>query len=176
MFFHIVLEKNVQLPPKFFGPTLKNTIIDKLNNEAEGQCSVRYGYTICVTKILNIGKGKINDFGHATFPIKYQAVVFKPFKNEVIDCVVSKVTKIGFFADVGPVQIFVSRHQISVDMRFEPDSTPPCFISEDQSIKIQKDDEIRLKVVGTNFENQQIFGIGSIKGDYLGPFLEAEQD
>jgi DNA-directed RNA polymerase II subunit RPB7 len=53
-------------------------------------------------------------------------------------------------------------------MRFEPDSTPPCFISEDQSIKIQKDDDIRLKVVGTNFENQNIYGIGTIKGDYLG--------
>jgi DNA-directed RNA polymerase II subunit RPB7 len=56
-------------------------------------------------------------------------------------------------------------------MRFEPDSTPPCFISEDQSIKIQKDDDIRLKVVGTNFENQNVYGIGTIKGDYLGLFF-----
>ena len=33
--------------------------------------------------------------GHAEFILTYSAVVFKPFKNEVIDGVVTTVNKVG---------------------------------------------------------------------------------
>ena len=40
-----------------------------------------------------------------TFPIRYMAVVFRPFKGEVLDAVVTTVNKMGFFAEVGPLQV-----------------------------------------------------------------------
>ena len=33
------------------------------------------------------------------------AVVFRPFKGEVLDAVVTTVNKMGFFAEVGPLQV-----------------------------------------------------------------------
>ena len=98
MFFHIVLEKNIQLAPKYFGPQLRQTLHQKLAADVEGQCTGRYGYIITVTKVINIGKGQINDSnGHATFPVKYKAIVFRPFKNEVLDAVVTTVNKVMSF-------------------------------------------------------------------------------
>ena len=43
--------------------------------------------------------------GLVMFPIKYSAVVFRPFKGEVLDAIVTTVNKMGFFAEVGPLQV-----------------------------------------------------------------------
>ena len=32
--------------------------------------------------------------GYCSYPVKYKAIVFRPFKNEVVDAVVSQVTKV----------------------------------------------------------------------------------
>lgn len=37
----------------------------------------------------------------ATFPMRFNAIVFRPFKGEVFDAVVTQVNKLGFFAQVG---------------------------------------------------------------------------
>jgi hypothetical protein len=58
-----------------------------------------------------VGLGKINDgTGMVTFPVAYRAIVFRPFKGEVVDAVVTQVNKMGFMAEVGPLQVFVSKH------------------------------------------------------------------
>jgi len=100
--------------------------------------------------------------------VKFKAIVFRPFKNEVVDAIVSQVTKMGFFAEVGPLQVFISKHLIPADMSFDAAANPPCFVSDDGSVKIEKDCEVRLKVVGTRVDANEIFSIGSIKEDFLG--------
>eukprot|EP00741_Cyanophora_paradoxa_P003446 tig00000704_g3347.t1 len=171
MFFHVELERTITLEPKLFGPKLKKELVGALVREVEGTCSGRYGFVVVVTGIRNAEKleGKLREgTGAAVFVVKYSAIVFKPFKGEVLDAVVSQVNKMGFFADAGPLQIFVSNRLIPTDMTFDPHSTPPCYVSGDQTVKIQKDTEVRLKIVGVRVDVSEIFAIGSIKEDYLG--------
>jgi len=169
MFFHITLEKTLSLQPKYFGPNLKSTLVHKLHSEVEGTCSGRYGFIITVTSVEKVGMGKIEEgTGLVKFPVKFKAIVFRPFKGEVADAVVSQVNKMGFFAEIGPLQVFVSKHLIPADMNFDAQSTAPCFISEDGTVKIEKDSEVRLKIVGTRVDATEIFSIGSIKEDFLG--------
>ena len=84
--------------------------------------------------------------GLATFPMRFNAIVFRPFKGEVFDAVVTQVNKLGFFAQVGPLQVFVSKHLIPSDMRFDPQSTPASYVSEvsdEQPQRVSKDSEVR---------------------------------
>jgi DNA-directed RNA polymerase II subunit RPB7 len=37
-------------------------------------------------------------------------------------------------------------------MRFDPDSSPPCYVSEDQNTTIAQDTHVRLKIMGTKVE------------------------
>ncbi|GLT28270.1 hypothetical protein SLA2020_032140 [Shorea laevis] len=79
----------------------------------------------------NIGKGLIRDgTGFVTFPVKYQCVVFRPFKGEILEAVVTMVNKMGFFAEAGPVQIFVSNHLIPDDMKFQSGDIPNYTTSD----------------------------------------------
>lgn len=106
-------------------------------------CSGRHGFIVAITGIESVGKGLIREgTGFVTFPVKYQCVVFRPFKGEILEAVVTMVNKVniidllfiflemgystcfmhllfkdfigllqmGFFAEAGPVQIFVSNH------------------------------------------------------------------
>ncbi|XP_025905906.1 DNA-directed RNA polymerase II subunit RPB7 [Nothoprocta perdicaria] len=128
-----------------------------------------YGFVIAVTTIDNIGAGVIQPGrGFVLYPVKYKAIVFRPFKGEVVDAVVTQVNKVGLFTEIGPMSCFISRHSIPSEMEFDPNSNPPCYKTVDEDIVIQQDDEIRLKIVGTRVDKNDIFAIGSLMDDYLG--------
>lgn len=169
MFFLKDLSLTLTLHPSFFGPKINEYLRTKLLTEVEGSCTGKFGYIMCVLDCtdIDIGKGTIlPGDGSAEFEVKYRAVVWKPFKGEVVDGLVSQVSKLGFFVDVGPLTIFVSTHLIPGDMSFNPASNPPAYQSEDMTI--EKGSKVRLKIVGTRADVNAIYAIGSIKEDYLG--------
>ncbi len=60
---------------------------------------LRYGFVIAVTTIDNIGAGMIQPSrGFVMYPVKYKAIVFRPFKGEVVDAVVTQVNKVSVLA------------------------------------------------------------------------------
>ncbi|XP_026392284.1 DNA-directed RNA polymerase II subunit RPB7 isoform X2 [Papaver somniferum] len=151
MFFHIVLERNMQLHPRHFGPNLRDKLVAKLMKDVEGTCSGRHGFVVAITGVDNVGKGLIRDgTGFVTFPVKYQCVVFRPFKGEILEAVVTMVNKL-----------------IPDDMEFQSGDIPN-YTTSDGSVKIQKDSEVRLKIIGTRVDATEIFCIGTIKDDFLG--------
>ncbi|KAH9930208.1 RNA polymerase Rpb7 [Fomitopsis serialis] len=142
MFFIKELSHTILLHPSYFGPRMLQFLESKLYSDVEGTCSGQFGYIIAVVSILDIGKGMVlPGSGQAEFITRYRAIVFKPFKGEVVDGVVNNM---GFFAEVGPLTVFVS-HQI-----------------------IEKNTKVRLKIVGTRVDATEIFAIGTIKEDHLG--------
>ncbi|KGG50672.1 hypothetical protein DI09_5p190 [Mitosporidium daphniae] len=171
------LTHRVSISPEFFGPGLMEEVQRRLRTE-HPNCVINpyhlpspspLGYIVAVLSITSISRGVlVPTFGHADFDISYRAIVLKPFKGEVVDAIVASVTKMGFFAETGPLQIFVSAHLIPPDLSFDANSLPACFISEDQSQRISPEDLIRLKIVGLKLDATEIFAIGTIKEDYLG--------
>lgn len=87
--------------------------------------------------IHDIGSGTIlpGGEGKAEFNSKYTAIVMKPFKGEVVDALVTNVNKMGFFASVGPLNIFTSTHLLPMEYKFQPDSNPPEFASSDGQVR-----------------------------------------
>ncbi|KAF5939556.1 hypothetical protein HYC85_023815 [Camellia sinensis] len=110
IFFHIVLERNKQLhppplrsrPPREAdlqaherrGGHLQVLFYSKFTNN-DKTCG-RHGFVVVITGIENVGKGLIRDgTGFVTFPVKYQCVVFRPFKGEILEAVVTMVNKVA---------------------------------------------------------------------------------
>ncbi|OXG42771.1 DNA-directed RNA polymerase II subunit RPB7 [Cryptococcus neoformans var. grubii Br795] len=161
------LTHTILLHPSYFGAQLEDYLRQKLYEDVEGTCSGKHGYIISVITITDIGEGKIiPSTGQAKFKTRYTAIVMKPFKGEVVDAKVVNVNKMGFFAMVGPLQVFVSCHLTHSDMKFDPSVSPPCYRSNDEII--QKDTKVRIQIVGCRVEANDMFAIGTIKKDYLG--------
>lgn len=92
------LTHTILLHPSYFGPRMSAHLESKLYSDVEGTCSGRFGYIISVIGILDIGRGTVISGsgmgGQAEFVTRYRAIVFKPFKGEVVDGVVGNVTKV----------------------------------------------------------------------------------
>jgi len=161
------LTHRILLHPSFFGPQMEKFLENKLYADVEGTCSGAYGYIIAVISIIDIGQGVVmSGTGQAEFVTTYRAIVFKPFKGEVVDGIVGEVNKMGFFVEVGPLTVFVSNHLIDPRMKFDPNSNPPSYQYQDQVV--ERDVHVRLKIVGTRVDATEIFAIGTIKEDHLG--------
>ena len=94
LYFQKALTHTILLHPSFFGPRMSQFLESKLYSDVEGTCSGRFGYIIAVVSVLDIGKGMVlPGSGQAELVTRYRAIVFKPFKGEVVDGVVANVNK-----------------------------------------------------------------------------------
>ncbi|GFS39207.1 tetratricopeptide repeat (TPR)-like superfamily protein [Actinidia rufa] len=138
----------MQLHPRHFGRDLRDKLVTKLMKDVEGTCSGRHGFVVAITGIENVGKGLIRDgTGFVTFPVKYQCVVFRPFKGEILEAVVTMVNKL-----------------IPDDMEFVSGDVPN-YTTSDGSVKIQKDSEEQY--VNTGHLKKWIYGLGMQKENTL---------
>ena len=67
------------------------------------------GREILEFSIEDLGDGIVKDgTGDVLFDVKYQAVIFRPFKNEVLDGVVTALDKDLIHINVGPLDGAIS--------------------------------------------------------------------
>lgn len=137
-----------------------------------------YGYVVNVIEVLEdqIKSGIIEyDSGNVVFTVKYTALLLRPFINEVLDATVSQCNSLGFFAFVGPLRIFVSKHSMPEDMFNGYDGEKDAWISDDKEVIISSGCGVRLKIKGRTVEQGNITAIGTIKDNYLGLVDDGEQ-
>lgn len=139
-----------------------------------------------------MSQGAIRDggTGSATFSLRYGCLVFRPSRGEVLDAVVASVSKVGFFADAGPMQVFVSNHLIPDEYDFSSGGGgggggaggsgaggsgggaaaggEPAFVAADEGSRVSPGAEVRLRVVGTRMDANEIFCVATMKDDFLG--------
>jgi len=171
MFYVKTLEHEIELEPIHFGPKLRATIVRLLKEEVEGLALATYGYVVNVIEVPEdqIRSGIIEyDTGNVIFYVKYTALLLRPFLNEVVDATVSQCNTLGFFAYVGPLRIFVSKHSMPEDMMNGYDAEKDAWVSDDQEVEIKQSCGVRLKIKGRTVEQGNITAIGTIKDNYLG--------
>ncbi|THW39361.1 putative DNA-directed RNA polymerase II [Aureobasidium pullulans] len=171
MFFLHEMERVVNLHPSYFDKDTHKYITDTLYQDVEGTNTGNF-YIVCVVSVLDISEPRVlPGSGFAEFTIMFKAVVWRPFKGEVCDGMVSSVVSNGFFVDVGPLNIFVSKAMIPSDIKFDGNATPPQFTDNADQV-IERGTHIRVKIKGIRGEVGQMYAIATIKEDYLGPLLE----
>ena len=112
VFFRKDLRRTVMVHPQFLGAALRKYIKEQVVAEVEGTSIETAGFIITVLSIDEnaISQGLIDHLtGFVKYHVTYTALMFRPFKNEVIDASVKAVSDVGFFAEAGPLSIFVSR-------------------------------------------------------------------
>eukprot|EP00171_Calliarthron_tuberculosum_P010149 IDg10149t1 len=167
-FFVVTLQRRLHIHPRFFGVKLHDILTRRLVLEVEGTFEGRYGFIVAVLHVHDdFPPGELEDgTGFAVFPVQYQAVVFRPFKGEVLDTVVSRLTKFGFFAEAGPLTIFVSHHLLPVGYKFDADQE--IWSSHNSMDSIKPDSSVRLRIIGLKIEASEISATGTIRDNYLG--------
>lgn len=109
MFFVKDLEHRIDLHPSFFSSDAATYIKTKLYQDVEGT-NTGTMMIVAVISIDDISEPKIvPGTGFAQFNVGYRAIVWRPFRGEVVDGLVTSVLAGGFFVDVGGLGVFVSK-------------------------------------------------------------------
>ena len=72
-----------------------------------GSCTIQYGYLVTIFKIESIENGIVNQNGEALFTVTFKALVFRPFKNEVLDGIVEGISRVGIELYIGSLKVFI---------------------------------------------------------------------
>jgi DNA-directed RNA polymerase II subunit RPB7 len=84
MFFLHTLERRVTLHPSYFGRNMHDLVTTKLVKDVEGTLSGDF-YIVAIMDTFNVSEGRIlPGIGLAEFNVRYRAVVWRPFKGEVV--------------------------------------------------------------------------------------------
>mmetsp|Transcript_20282 Transcript_20282/g.22977 ORF Transcript_20282/g.22977 Transcript_20282/m.22977 type:complete len:168 (+) Transcript_20282:2-505(+) len=165
------MEKTLVITPDLLGPNLESTIEKKLIESVEGEVSGKHGYIISILTIAPGWKksGKIKDTsGDVLFTLSYRALLFKPYKNEVLLAVVHRVEPDGIYCLVGPMEIFLSQKQLPAEFSFDDSAGVNAYISEDRRDEIKPNTDLRVKIIGLSLETDRMSVVGVINEDYLG--------
>jgi DNA-directed RNA polymerase subunit E'/Rpb7 len=156
------------MTPSCLYKDLKNLLRAKLIEKVQGSISEKYGYVVVVLSVEEPSSGKILDTsGDVLFNIRYRAVIMKPFVGEVMDGVIDKVEKYGIHVSVGPLKIFISNSQFPPGFDYHEQSN--SYISKVQNDKLQIDTEVRFRIMGVQYDNNEFHPTGTMNENYLGP-------
>ena len=177
MFFVKKLKRDILLQPVHLGPKMKQKCELQLRDEVEGKCLGKHGYVIQILALddFSIQPGKIdNDFGSVHMIVTYQAIMLRPFKNEVLDTIVfNAADDNGFFARIGPLEIYVHKYNMPEDMRFDNEKGD-AWVSLDGEVEIKEGSIVRLRIIGVSIDAGQMSCMGSCKEVYLGQLPDAD--
>lgn len=94
--------------------------------------------------------------------------MFRPFKGEFLDVHVTGVNALGFFCSLGVFEIFISRHNMSDEIK-KFDNIKSAWCSEDGQDEIKPGTGVRINLISVNTgEGSKLTGIGSMKGHCCG--------
>ena len=151
MFFVRVFTHAISLGPQYIGGNMHELVKKHLVENVESTCTP-YGFVISVLQIFHISEGFILLNGCVRFHVRYEALVLNPIKGEVLEATIISSNKMGFFAAVGPLSVFISTYQI------------PNNILNSISIN----DIVRLRIIGTKIDSTKIYSIGTLNEESLG--------
>lgn len=127
---------------------------------------------IAVLDILNTSslEGRVLDDGSVSFFVKYEGLVFKLHRGEVIDVIVSSVEREGWWGDVmGVGRMYISRGQMGNEWVYESDGMRGIWITKDGARSVKEGEIVRVRVVAETPQSEGVLAVGSMVGNYLGP-------
>eukprot|EP00614_Pseudopedinella_elastica_P009767 CAMPEP_0172609982 /NCGR_PEP_ID=MMETSP1068-20121228/29863_1 /TAXON_ID=35684 /ORGANISM="Pseudopedinella elastica, Strain CCMP716" /LENGTH=173 /DNA_ID=CAMNT_0013413601 /DNA_START=306 /DNA_END=827 /DNA_ORIENTATION=+ len=169
--------------PENFGAELRQRIHKRLCEDVEGTVHGTTGIVVAVLRFYDeqdCERGLIEyETGHASFIVNYEAIVFRPFKSQVLDAKVTLTHEHGFNATVGlsNLSIFVSKHNMPREFAYRAEAEMWSMEDEDGAVEVAVDCVVRLRVVNVTFASKtEVTCIGTIDGDFLGVLEEAGSD
>jgi DNA-directed RNA polymerase subunit E' len=110
------LEDVVRIPPHRFGEDRKKVIEELVHTSIEGTMKKDTGLTILAASVESYGEGIIIHGDGAIYQkVKFDALVYRPELQEVVDGDVVDVVEFGAFIRMGPLDALCHTSQITDD-------------------------------------------------------------
>lgn len=175
MFFEIAMDRPIVLQPHKLceGPNIHVVILLQLLEEVNSlKCSEDHGYYVTPTTLESIGDGRVRSHtGAVVFPVRFKCIVFKPFKDEILQGEVKKIMKRGCFVSAGPLdEIFIHEEMMQGGVFYKSETMDTSYFKHEEGFEVRIGTHLRFRLLGLKWvEDQRTFkALGTINGDFLG--------
>ena len=116
MYKMVTIEDTIRIPPHLFSEDLRKVVEDMVHKTFEGTYKKDYGVIVVTDKVEPVGEGIIIHGDGAMYQkVKFDALVFMPVLQEVVNGLVCEVVEFGAFCHIGPIDALVHMSQIMND-------------------------------------------------------------
>lgn len=154
MYKRVRLVDTVRVPPERLDDVSKDLVLELLQDKLEGRCDEELGWVVAVTEVHETGEGKIlYNEGGVFYEAEFDAIVFEPMMQEVIDGKVSEAVSFGLFVNVGPVDALLHASQIGDDY-FSFDEENERLHSQESNRELGVGDPVRSRIVTVSIDER----------------------
>ncbi len=146
MFKILTLEEAVRVPPGLFGMKMADATLKILREQYERTVDKELGVIVSLanSKVKSAGKVLPGD-GAAYFDVEFDALVFVPEVNEVVEGEVSEIVEFGAFVRLGPIDGLVHVSQVANDF-LTYDKRQQILIGKKSKKSVKKGDVVKAKI------------------------------
>ncbi|OGS49448.1 MAG: DNA-directed RNA polymerase [Euryarchaeota archaeon RBG_16_68_13] len=154
MYMKVQREDVVRIPPERLGEDIDAVARELTRSTLEGRVGVDKTLTLIASNIERQGEGRIVHGDGAVYQkVKYDAVVFAPALQEIVDGTVVEVLKFGAFLRFGPLDGLLHISQV-MDDRVDVDEEGQRLIGKDTKRDVRIGDRLRSRVVAVSLNER----------------------
>lgn len=152
MFYKYTIEDHIKINPKFLKDNLKEQLKEEIATIYEGKIDSNFGVFVSLLNINKIDEGiYIPEDGYIYFKVEFDILVYKPEINELSYGIVSNVSNIGAFINIGVIDGLVHITQIGTEGYEFKDNQ---IISKDKKIIIKPKDKVKTRIIAVSFKEK----------------------
>ncbi len=154
MYKRVTVRDTVEVPPEELANVTPELVRRLLQDKLEGRMDEDLGSIVSVTEVHDIGDGRVlpNRPG-VYYEAEFDALVYDPEMQEVVDGNVVEIVEFGAFVGIGPVDGLLHVSQIS-DEYLAFDAENQQLASGESNRVIGVDDAVRARVVTMSIDER----------------------
>ncbi|HDO19773.1 MAG TPA: DNA-directed RNA polymerase [Thermoplasmatales archaeon] len=150
MYKMVRMEDTIRIPPNLFKEDLNEVIEDIVHKTFEGRYKKDYGVIVVTDNIEPVGEGVVIHGDGALYQrVSFDALVFMPVLQEIVDGIVCEVVEFGAFCHIGPLDALVHMSQIMNDF-IEVDIDNERLIGKETKRALSVGSTIRARIVAVS--------------------------
>ena len=155
MYKKMKLEGIVRIPPDQMGNPLEEAVELALRNKYEAVVDKTLGTIVAVLSADRIGEGRIlAGDGAVYYDVDFEAVVFKPEMQEIIEGEVVEIVKFGAFLSMGPFDGLLHVSQITNEY-ISYDEKNARLVSKESNKALGEGEKVRARVIAVSLNEKE---------------------
>jgi len=144
------IEDTVRIPPKLFAEDMQKVVEDIVHKTFEGKYRKDHGVIVVTDNIEPVGEGIIVHGDGALYQkVRFDALVFMPVLQEVVDGLVCEIVEFGAFCHIGPLDALIHMSQIMNDY-IEVDVDNERLIGKETKRVLTVGSKVRARIVAVS--------------------------
>ena len=155
MYNKMRLGDTIRIDPEKLGEPVKDSVKLALREKLEGTISKKLGAIVAVLDVIGVGVGHIlAGDGAVYYDTTFDAVIFTPVMQEVVEGSVVEVVEFGAFVGIGPMDGLLHISQIT-DEYISYDGKNSRLVTKESGRSISVGDKLRTRIVAVSLNERE---------------------